>query len=75
MSWGCLSTTHRKTIPGGSTPASMRVTVLDRHPKLMPLVVNGTAVPLEELNWLAERVEFLQQLTEKLCKEKIENFG
>jgi len=28
MSWGCLSKTHRKNIPGGSTPASMRVTVL-----------------------------------------------
>jgi len=29
----------------------------------------------EELSWLAERVGCLQQLTEKLCKEKIESFG
>ena len=29
----------------------------------------------EELSWLAERVACLQQLTEKLCKEKIESFG
>ena len=29
----------------------------------------------EELTWLAERVRYLQQLTEKLCKEKINSFG
>jgi len=29
----------------------------------------------EELIWLAERVEYLQQLTEKLCKEKIESLS
>ncbi len=29
----------------------------------------------EELVWLAERVVVLQQLTEKLCKEKIDSFG
>ncbi len=28
----------------------------------------------DELVWLAERVDFLQQLTEKLCQEKIESF-
>jgi len=28
----------------------------------------------EELEWLAERVLFLQQLTEKLCQEKVESF-
>ncbi len=28
----------------------------------------------EELTWLAERVQYLQQLTKKLCKEKIERF-
>ncbi len=28
----------------------------------------------EELNWLAERVVFLKDLTERLCKEKISNF-
>jgi len=29
----------------------------------------------EELQWLAERVQCLQQLTKNLCKEKIESFG
>jgi len=29
----------------------------------------------EELIWLAERVQILQQLTEKLCQEKIAGFG
>ncbi len=28
----------------------------------------------EELQWLAERVKTLEQLTETLCQEKIENF-
>lgn len=28
----------------------------------------------EELNWLAERVSLLQQLTETLCQEKIKNY-
>ena len=28
----------------------------------------------QELEWLAERVQFLQALTEKLCKEKIASF-
>jgi len=28
----------------------------------------------EELDWLVERVECLQALTERLCKEKIEQF-
>ncbi|MCK6463072.1 MAG: HEPN domain-containing protein [Candidatus Pacebacteria bacterium] len=28
----------------------------------------------EELEWLAERVEMLQELTEKVCKRKIESF-
>jgi len=50
MNWGCLPPSNhrarRKTLPGGSTPASMRVTVLGRYPQLMSLVVNGTAVLL-----------------------------
>ena len=29
----------------------------------------------EELNWLYERAEYLQKLTKKLCKEKIESFS
>jgi len=29
----------------------------------------------EELMWLAERVRILQQLTLKLCKDKIEGLG
>jgi len=29
----------------------------------------------EELEWLADRVQCLQKLTEKLCKEKIDSFG
>jgi len=29
----------------------------------------------EELNWLAERVQELQRLTEKLCGEKIASYG
>jgi len=29
----------------------------------------------EELQWLAERVQYLQQLTKQLCKEKIDGFG
>ena len=37
-------TTRRETIHGGSTPASMRVMVVDRCPRFMPLTVNGTAV-------------------------------
>jgi len=40
---------RRKTIPGGSSPASMRVTVLDRYPRFMSLVVNGTAMKLNIL--------------------------
>ena len=31
-------------------------------------------VTQEELKWLAERVQHLQQLTETLCKKKIESF-
>ncbi|MES2824573.1 MAG: HEPN domain-containing protein, partial [Pseudomonadota bacterium] len=31
-------------------------------------------ISLEELTWLGERVKHLQELTEKLCKEKIANF-
>ncbi|WDE03531.1 HEPN domain-containing protein [Thalassomonas viridans] len=33
------------------------------------------SITKEQLNWLAERVELLQALTEKLCKEKITSFG
>jgi len=40
---------RRKTIPGGSSPASMRVTVLDRYPRFMSLVVNGKAIKLNIL--------------------------
>ncbi|HEY8942159.1 MAG TPA: HEPN domain-containing protein [Cellvibrio sp.] len=32
-------------------------------------------ITLEELQWLGERVKRLQELTEILCKEKIENFN
>jgi len=45
MSWEYLPPynygARRKTNPGGSTPASMRVTVLGRYPQLMSLVVNN----------------------------------
>jgi hypothetical protein len=41
-----LSETRRETIRGGSTPASMRVTVLDRYSRFMPLTVNGIAMSL-----------------------------
>jgi hypothetical protein len=36
-------TTRRETIHGGSTPASMRVMVVDRCPQFMSLTVNETA--------------------------------
>jgi len=55
MNWGCLSKTCRKILPDGSAPASMRVTVLDRHPQLMSLVVNGTAV--NQYNKLQNRIK------------------
>lgn len=32
-------------------------------------------ITLEELEWLAERVKHLQELTEQLCKAKIESFA
>ncbi|WP_444994777.1 hypothetical protein [Aliikangiella sp. IMCC44359] len=32
------------------------------------------SITSEELTWLAERVDYLQELTEKICKEKIESF-
>jgi len=32
-------------------------------------------ISAEQLQWLAERVQRLQQLTEKLCKEKISSYG
>ena len=32
------------------------------------------SITQEELEWLAERVQYLRSLTEKLCKEKIESF-
>jgi molybdate transport system substrate-binding protein len=37
-------TTRRETIHGGSTPASMRVMLVDRCPRFMSLTVNGAAV-------------------------------
>ncbi len=37
-------TTRRETIHGGSTPASMRLMVVDRCLRFMSLTVNGTAV-------------------------------
>jgi hypothetical protein len=37
-------TTRRETIHGGSTPASMRVMVVDSYPRFMSLTVNGSAV-------------------------------
>ena len=36
--------TRRKAIHGGSTPASMRVMVVDKCVRFTPLAVNGTAV-------------------------------
>ena len=41
-------TTRRETIHGGSTPASMRVMVVDRCPRFISLTVNGTAVSAAE---------------------------
>ncbi|NQY73894.1 MAG: HEPN domain-containing protein, partial [Candidatus Margulisbacteria bacterium] len=29
----------------------------------------------DELQWLAERVKYLQQLTETLCKKRMESYG
>jgi len=59
MSWGHLSKTRRKTLPGGSTPASMRVTVLDRCPQHMSLVVNGTAMTILLKNNLTFKISGL----------------
>lgn len=32
------------------------------------------SITREELEWLAERVQILQELTEKVCKKKMESF-
>ena len=32
-------------------------------------------ISVEELHWLAERVQLLQTLTETLCQEKIASLG
>ena len=32
------------------------------------------SITQEQLQWLAERVKYLQALTEQLCKEKIDSF-
>ncbi len=34
----------------------------------------SSTIMVEQLSWLAERVQYLQQLTEKVCQEKIASF-
>ena len=50
MNWEHLPETRREPIHGGSTPASMRVTVSGRCSQSMSLQVNGTAMRLYSRN-------------------------
>ena len=43
--------------------------------ELLRKVYVDYTITQQELEWLAGRVQFLQVLIEKLCKEKIANFA
>ena len=50
MNWTHPPSTRRKAIHGGSTPASMRVMVVDKCVRFTSLAVNGTAMIDDEKN-------------------------
>jgi uncharacterized protein len=55
-------------------PEEERVFKLLRDAYIDARYKKGYCITKQELNWLSERVQILQQLTEQLCHEKIKSF-
>jgi HEPN domain-containing protein len=57
-----------------NNPEERRLFRLLRDAYIAARYKKGYTITEKELNWLGERIKVLQQLTEKLCLEKMESF-